>query len=138
MARYVSKDGVWSSAKEKVALTKNGEPYVYEGPDRAAEFEFFKAGVKTFGMDFHYDPDLINRAKQLGFKDVNEYASAMGYDKEKAEKDFKENAAFVTKHELPARKEGIEVFGGGVDKSGQGNDILGGFGKENTEKRPRK
>lgn len=143
MPRFVSKDGVWFPAKEKVSLTnitdkvkvvdgkeiEPGDPYIYEGPDRAAEFELFQAGVKNFGIHFKDDPDLINRARQLGYKDVAEYAKAVGYDAEKVRQEFEKNAAVVTKHELPERKEGIKTFGGGRDFSGQGNDVPGAFGK---------
>ena len=31
-------------------------------------------------MDYKYDPDVINRARSLGFKDVAEMASALGYN----------------------------------------------------------
>ena len=38
MPTYISRDGLWEPAKEKVAIKdKNGEPIVYDGPDRAAK-----------------------------------------------------------------------------------------------------
>ncbi len=73
-------------------------------------------------------PDLINRARQLGYKDVDEYARIMGYDKEKSEAVFKEKAAVIEKHKEPERKPETPMLGGGKDFSGQGNDKLGGFG----------
>ena len=77
MPSYVSKDGVWYPAKEHVVLPHlTGTPNeVYDGPDRAAEFELAqtfgidedgKPKETTFGMDFRTDPELINRARQLG------------------------------------------------------------------------
>lgn len=136
MPRFVSKDGVWYPAKEKVSLVNKdtGEPYIYEGPDRAAEFELFLAKQETFGVNFKDDPDLIERARQRGYKSVLSFAKAMGYDSKKAQEEFDKHAAEVTKHELPPKKEAIATVGGGMDRSGQGEDFIGGFGKESLRK----
>jgi hypothetical protein len=130
MPNYVSKDGVWYPAKEKVGLVKkDGTPYVYSGEDRAALYELWQQKVETLGIDFRHDPDLLSRIKSLGFNDIDDYLKSIGYDKEAVEKNFKKNAAVVNKHELPARIAAIETMGGGTDTSGQGNDIPGGFGE---------
>lgn len=131
MSRWVSKDGVWHPAKEKVALMnhKTGEPFIYDGPDRGALFDLFREKVDTLGMDLRHDSDLLNRIRQLGFKDIDEYLKYVGYDSEKIDSEFKKNASRVNKHELPERVAAIDKMGGGTDTSGQGNDILGGFGK---------
>jgi len=146
MPNYVSIDGVWHPAKEKVSLknitdepkkiikldgseeiVQSGEPYIYEGPDRAALFELYKSGVENFGVDFHHDPELLHRVKNLGFKDVNEYAKSVGYDKKKAQEEFEKKASVVNKYDLPKRVKAIETMGGGLDTAGQGQDKLGGF-----------
>ncbi len=143
MAQYVSIDGEFFPAKERVALKnlsgktkevdgkeiKPGEDYIYEGADRAALFELYKAGVEKFGIDFHHDAELLNRVKQLGFKNVNEYAKTVGYSKEKTKKEAEEKIARVTMHELPAKVKAIEQLGGGIDTSGGGQDKYGGFGE---------
>ena len=143
MSRWVSKDGIWHPAKEKVALknitdkvkviggqtVQPGEPYIYEGPDRAALFELFEQKVETLGQDFRQDIELINRVKQLGYNSVDDYAKAMGYDKDKVEALFNKNASVVTQHELPKRVEALNELGGGTDMSGQGKSIVGGFGE---------
>ena len=143
MSRWVSKDGIWHPAKEKVALknitdkvkvingqtVQPGEPYIYEGPDRAALFELFEQKVETLGQDFRQDIELINRVKQLGYTSVDDYAKAMGYDKDKVEALFNKNASVVTQHELPKRVEALNELGGGTDMSGQGKSIVGGFGE---------
>lgn len=150
MPSYISKGGVWHPAKERVALknhsdkiitnpstegimkdekVKPGEDFIYQGADRAALFELFKAKVETFGVDFKNDVDLINRVRQLGYESVDAYAKIMGYDEEKVNKAFKKNAATVNKHELPEKVKAIETLGGGKDFAGQGNDIYGGFGE---------
>ena len=142
MSRWISKDGIWFPAKEKVALknitdkvkviggqtVQPGDPYIYEGPDRAALYELFEQKVETLGQDFRYDIELINRVKQLGYNSVDDYAKAMGYDKNKVEEIFNKNASVVTQHELPARVKAIDELGGGTDLSGSGKDIVGGFG----------
>lgn len=143
MPSYVSVDGEFFPTKERVALknlsgkvrvvdgkeVKPGEDYIYEGADRAALFELYKAGVEKFGIDFHHDAELLNRVKQLGFKNVNEYAKAVGYDKEKIKKEVEQKIAKVTMHELPTKVKAIEQLGGGIDTSGGGQDKLGGFGE---------
>ena len=130
MPNWLSRDGVWYPVKEKVGLKKkDGEPYIYEGPDRAALFVLFQEKTETLGMDFRHDPDLLARVRALGYKDIDEYALAVGYDPQKVEEDFQKHASAVNKHELPEKVKAVEMMGGGVDTSGQGNDIPGGFGK---------
>lgn len=142
MSNFISKDGKWYPAKEKVGLVNTsgktkvvndkkvlpGEPYIYEGPDRAALFELFKEKVETFGQDFRQDIDLIQRVKQLGYTSVNEYAQVMGYDKEKVEEEFKKKAEVVHKHELPEKVKAIQELGGGRDTAGD-HHIFGDFGE---------
>jgi hypothetical protein len=135
MPRWVSKNGEWHPALEKVSLIDHagkegrqpGEPYIYEGPDRAALFELFKAGVEKLGVHFMHDSDLIRRVKELGFKDVKEYAKHYGWDEKKVLEEFNKKAAVVAKHELPAKVRMIETMGGGLDTAGQGQDKKGGF-----------
>ena len=143
MARYISIDGEWHPAKERVALKnysgkekevegqviKPGEDYIYEGADRGALFELYKAGVEKFGVDFHHDSDLLNRIKQLGFKNVDEYAKSVGYSKEKIKAEAEKKAAKVNLHDLPAKVKAIEKIGGGIDTTGGGQDRYGGFGE---------
>ena len=143
MPTYVSKGGVFYPAKEHAVLPhlSGTENEVYDGPDRAAELELAQAhGVDangkpklgTFGIDFRHDPDLINRARSLGYKDVEEYAKAMGYNDTPEQEAAKiaEKEKVVNKYEQPKRVEANAKLGGGVDTSGQGNDKLGGFGND--------
>ena len=130
MPKWISRSGKWYPQNEKVGLiNKQGEPYIYDGADRAALFVLWQDKVETLGMDFKIDPELLMRVKQLGFKDMAEYLAYIGYDEKKVEEQFKKNASVVNMHELPAKIQAIEKMGGGVDTSGQGGDILGGFGK---------
>jgi hypothetical protein len=141
---YVSKGGVWYPAKEKVSLVnmsnkpieypvgsgkmiQPGEPFIYEGPDRQAMFELFKAKQETFGMDFKHDPELLNRIRSLGYKDITQYCKDVGYDETKVQEEFEKKASKVIMHELPARVAAVEVMSGGSDTSGGGNDREGGW-----------
>ena len=89
MPSYVSYEGVMYPAKEKVGLVNNsgkemkhpitgeviaaGDPYIYEGPDRAAMFELYMADKSgktvTFGQHFSQNTDFLQMVRNLGFKD---------------------------------------------------------------------
>lgn len=156
MPRWISKDGKWVPAKEKVNLTNygtpfqdevtgetvnTGDPYIYNGPDRAALFHLWKESgspkditeetakqlVDHVGIDFQYDADLLNRVRQLGFKSISEYKKFAGYDPTKSDKDFTEKASQINRHELPKKVAALKVLAGGKDTSGQGADKYGGF-----------
>lgn len=143
MPRYFSDRGEWHPVKEKVGLVHRGteaievdgkvvnpgEPYIYEGPDRAALFELWKAGVEKFGENFKNNPEFLQSMRNQGYDSVPKFLKAMGYDEKKATEDFTEKASVINKHELPAKVKMVETLGGGQDFSGQGKDIPGGFGE---------
>ena len=143
MPSYISKMGVLVPAKEHAVLPhlSGTSNEVYDGPDRAAEAELAQAhGVDEngkpkqgyFGIHYKNDPDMIMRARQLGYKSVDEFAAAMGYTDTIAEADAKiiEKLKIVNNYKEPIRKEGSNKLGGGTDTSGQGNDKPGGFGRD--------
>lgn len=144
MPKFISKEGVWYPQKERVALknlskkirivdgkeVKPGEDYIYEGPDRAALFELFKLKVDTLGQDFRKDTEFLQAVRNMGFKDTEDYLKFIGYDHERVEKEFKEKAVVVTKHELPEKVAAIETLGGGVDTAGEAKPRYGGFGDQ--------
>jgi hypothetical protein len=145
MPKYVSDRGVWHPMKEKVSLTNHsdkpieypigsgtmiqpGEPFIYEGPDRQAMFELFKAKQETFGTDFRRDPDLLARVRGLGYDNIKQYLKEVGFNEAETDKDVEAKASKVNMHELPARVANIEVMSGGSDTSGTGNDMKGDWG----------
>ena len=141
MPTWVSNDGEWFPANEHAVLPHlaGTKDEVYDGPDRAAMEELAKIyGVDsegfpkeiTVGMPFKDDPMLQDLARQLGFKDVMEYARSRGYDPEKAKKDFEEKASQIIKHQPPDKNPERNLLGGGIDTSGKGADLIGGFGVE--------
>jgi len=90
--------------------------------------QLFEEGVDHLGGEFRNDPELITRVRQLGYKDVDEYAKIMGFDKKKAKAKFEEQSAVVQRHENPTKAKKEPIPGGGIDTTGQGQDRLGGFG----------
>ncbi len=149
MPHYVSKDGKWYPRKEKVALVNrrkdtlvlnegkeneqvvnSGDPFIYEGVDRAAAFELYDAGVETFGEDFRHNTEFLQGIRNMGFDSVEKYLKFIGYDKKKVEEKFDKEAMVVNKHELPETVKMIGIMGGGRDFSGGGKDLSGGFGKQ--------
>ena len=141
--RYVSKGGVCHPAKEKIALVNEsdkeievngvkvppGDPFIYEGPDRAALIELAKMGQETMGEDFEHSQDYLKMVRELGFKSSNDYLKFIGYDKEKADKEFNDKASVVHKDDLKSKAEAVKMMGGGIDTAGNGEDLPGGFGK---------
>jgi hypothetical protein len=136
MPNYVSEGGVWSPANEKVPLIDHegkdgrqpGDPYIYEGPDRAALYELWLAGEKTFGSDFRHDPEFLLRIKNLGYQGIDDYLTQIGYDPIKEEKKNKEKKEVVLRHEPLKKGKAVKELGGGRDFSGMGGDKLGDFG----------
>ena len=152
MPRFITNEvGKWYPAKEKVGLRNNsdkaivnpsatysnyygqtvqpGEPYIYEGPDRAALLQLWEEGVDHLGADFRNDPDLISRVKQMGFNNVTEFARVFGWDEAKAKERFNKFASVTTSHEIIDKAKAIKELGGGTDMSGSGQDVYGGFGE---------
>lgn len=144
MSKYVSKEGEWYPAKERIAL-KNlsgkvkvvdgkeiqpGDDYIYEGGDRAALFELFQDNVDHLGTNFRNNPEFLQAMRNQGFNTVEEYLKASGYDEKKSEKEFAEKAEVVNKDSLPERVAAIKVLGGGKDTTGSGQDKYGGFGPQ--------
>lgn len=149
MPTYVSHEGLMYPAKEKVGLVNNsgkamkhpitgemigaGDPYIYEGPDRAAMYELYLAdksgNTVTFGQHFSQNTDFLQMVRNLGFKDKEEYLKFIGYNAEENKKQFEQKASVINKHELPQRVAAVKVLGGGKDySSGSRNNRYGGMG----------
>lgn len=130
MPNFVSKGGVWEPAQE-YAVNPNAPKgkEIYKGPDRAALSMLKEAGVEKLGMKYELDPELIQRARQLGFKDVKEYLQMYNFDEEKANVDFLKKRAKINDHKLPTKRKVVATQGGGTDTSGGGASKQGGFGK---------
>lgn len=138
MPRYNSRLGIWNPAKERVVMphAPKGKE-IYEGPDRAALWEMQKAGlinekgekIGDMGMYCKTDPDLIIKAKNAGFPNVDEYLSIFGYDEKKAVEQFDKVHGLTIEHNAKQVKEALREMGGGSDTTGnKENDYPGDFG----------
>ena len=141
MPSWISRDGEWFPRNEHAVLPHlaGTKDEVYDGPDRAAMEELAKIyGVDEegfpkevkIGVHFKDDPMMQDLARQLGYKDVYELAKARGYDPQKAKKEYEEKASAIIRHQDPERKKERGLIGGGMDTSGKGADLVGGFGAE--------
>jgi len=128
MPTYNSKDGVWKPAIERVALVdKNGDPHIYEGPDRAATEYLKEVGEDHLGMPFYEDPEIIDRAHDRHMT-VDQFCKTSVHTPEKREKEFQEKAKVKANHKLPERKAAIkQTQTGGTNTAGTGS-LYGGFG----------
>ena len=166
MPTYIADEkGIWHPAKERVALKNiSGKPieveqtssdgkkfkqtipvggdYIYEGPDRAALFQWWEENGKpsaekmremegnvTFGEDFRMNTEFMEQyakfRNMFGFNNVDEYLKYIGYDQTKAHKRFEEKAQIVAVHDLPARVP--EINKGGIHTANLPG-VSGGFG----------
>lgn len=138
MPNYNSKLGNWVPAKERVVRVNapRGKE-VYEGPDRAALWEMQKAGlidekgnkIGEMGTFYKTDPELIIRAKNAGFPNVEEYLAIFGYDEKKALEQFEKVNGKEIEHDAKLVKAAIKELAGGKDESGNSeNNRYGDFG----------
>ena len=148
MPTFHSHGGVWTPAKEKVALKNNsnkviknpstseklkgedikpGEDFIYEGPDRAALYELWRVKAETFGTDFRKDPEFLQACRNMGYQGYKAYLKDIGFDEDAMDKKFAENCEKVVLHELPQRVKALDMLAGGMDTAGGGNDIKGDF-----------
>lgn len=125
-------------------IPPNGD-YIYEGPDRAALFQWWEENGKpsakemkdldgnvTFGEDFRTNTEFLqqyaNAKNMFGFKDVEEYLKYLGYDAIKRHAEFEKKASVVTKHDAPNRIEEAKRLGGGQDYATGKLNRYGDFG----------
>ena len=125
---WISKNGVWEPAQERVVdPNQPAGKEVYEGPDRAALDQLKEEGVEHLGTDFMLDPELQTRARQMGYKTVQEYLKVYGWDKEKAEAAYLKAKAVVVDHKDGVRTKAAIFPSGGDDESRSGKGRKGGF-----------
>ena len=135
MARFISVDGKWKPAKERTSLVNTGEEaieandeqvqpgedYIYIGDDRDA-LKILKESGGELGVDFRHDPDFLQRIRNIGCKEPEEFIRLYQGDINRAKANLEKEEKKVNSHRLPPRKKGINVHTG--DES-----IKGGFGE---------
>jgi hypothetical protein len=128
MPSWISKGGVWEPALERVVdpnAPKGKE--IYEGLDRAALEQLKEEGVTALGNHFRLDPELQTRARQMGFKDVDEYLKTYGWDVKKADEDYQKKKVVVNDHKEEQKIQPKVFPSGGDDESRSGKGRKGGF-----------
>src|SRR3990167_1049496 len=127
MPKYVSNEGVWKPAKEKVALEGKNGPEIYEGDDRAALAEIAAGNITS--SHFSHDPELIGRVRQIHNCSMDEYMKMMGYDEKVSKELFEKNLADVNTHSDPKRKPENRKKSGGQNTAGNTGHLAGDFGE---------
>lgn len=132
--------------KFKVPVPPGGD-YIYDGPDRAALFQWWeengkpsaeqmkeKEGKVTFGDDFRQNDEFLkqfaNARQSMGFASVDDYLKFLGYDEKKRHAEFEKKASSINVHDLPPRITEIKRLGGGSNtaRGSKDREIYGGFG----------
>lgn len=170
MSSWVTDEkGVWHPAKERVALRNlsgktieieqtssdgkkfkqsvpPGADYIYEGPDRAALFDWWEQNGKpneakmkelngnvTLGTDFRQNEEFLQFYAKMknvfGFNTIGEFLTYLGYDEKKVKEEFNAKAQVVKLHELPSRVPEIKRAGGGKNEANPVEVVYGGFGE---------
>lgn len=145
MPTYVSDKGRWFPAKEKIGLINYskeafeyegkvinpGDPFIYEGPDRAAYKVLKEQGIDFLGVDFRHDPEFLQSVRNQGFetgeRGVKKYLEHIGYDEKKIDEMFKDKINKTQAHEVPKAVLETPVNSGGRDFSGMTKGVKGGW-----------
>lgn len=149
--KFVSVLGKWLPRKETVTLTntygrtltsdmivgpdgkhtvKEGEVFIYNGPNREAVKMLKADGVDFLGKDFRRDTEFLQAIRNMGFNNVKEYLKWMGFEEEI---EVEKQMALVDTlcQDKPEKKDEIVELAGGRDFTGnKANNFIGGFGPE--------
>ena len=127
MSTYVSKNGEWKPAKEKVAIVNaKGEPEVYEGPDRAALADIKAGNIES--KPFWKDTEWINRVRQLHNMSMEEYMVSVGFDEKTSLEEFEKKMKEVNLHKDLPRRPATRFKSGGANTAGSSGHLEGDFG----------
>lgn len=137
-----------SDGKKFKVMVAPGAPYTYEGPCRAAMFQWWEEngrpgaekikamapGSVTMGENFRSNIEFMEQYSKFrtmfGFQNVDEYLKYLGFDEKKSHERFLKMASVVAIHDLPNRVPEIKKIGGGDDRANPGKNIkYGGFGE---------
>ena len=140
------------NGKKFIMTVKPSQPYIYEGPDRSAMFQWWEENGKptaeqikampdgqiTTGSDFQTNQEFMDfyakYRQAFGFQNMNEFLTYLGYDSKKQNERFKKLAQEVNLHELPDRVPEIKKVGGGDDRANPGKNLrYGGWGEQPNE-----
>jgi len=138
MPNYVSVLGEWKPAQEFYInpTAKRGENPVYDGPDRAA-LDYMKENghvdedgkPTSFGEPYNALEENIIKAREMGYKSVDEYLIARNKDPKKLREMQEKKLGVIVEHKNPEKKPAGVFESGGDDMSGSGKGRKGGFGE---------
>lgn len=113
MPNFKSDLGIWTPVQEKVVVSNaQGEPEVYEGPDRAAVAFLKQEGQSFIGIDARKDPENIMRARQLNMS-VEDFLGMNVPPTPEAIQNEENKKNQVVTHAAPQRKRGVTPTRGG-------------------------
>lgn len=155
MAKFVSVLGKWYPAKEQASMkntfgktiesefvvgptgshvVKEGEQFIYTGPNRAAVKVLKELGEETLGKDFRKDQQFMQAFRALGFNNADEYLKYLGFnEKETIEKQMS-MIDLLSTNDKKKQKEILEIAGGRDFTGNKENDVIGGFGDQRLRK----
>lgn len=119
MPSFKSINGIWEAAHERVAtVDKEGNPQIYNGPDRAAQ-EYIEQNGGDVGQDALKDPQLLQTSRNMGFTSVDEYIKHFQPTPKQVEATKQAQSKVIT-HTPEPKKPGVQPAGqdGGVSKGG--------------------
>lgn len=137
MPSFISVDGVWTAAKEKVSDSARG--IEHDGPDREAiKFIAQEKGISvaeaikenaSIGMPASEDPEMFEVAKKHGFNSVEDYLKAKKPTVAQ-EAEIKKARSKVVTHKDEPRKPGVDTGTKGGFYDGEKSDPIKEFNKK--------
>ena len=152
MSKFVSVLGKWIPAIEEAHMentfgkeitsefitaadgshtVKEGEKFIYRGPNREAVKVLKEMGEDSLGRDFRTDPEFLQAVRNLGYNNPEEYLKSIGFE-ESSEKQKQEDLALILDAVKDKKKtrEILEIAGGRDFTGNRENTAIGGFGPE--------
>ena len=140
------------AGKKFIMTVKPGQPYIYEGPDRAAMFQWWEENGKptaeqiknmpneaiTMGSSFQTNQEFMDfyakYRQAFGFQNMQEFLNYLGYDEKKQKERYQKLSQDINLHDLPDRVPEIKKVGGGDDRANPGKNLrYGGWGEQPNE-----
>lgn len=151
MPKFVSVMGKHYPAKEQVSMkntfgktiesdlvvgpdgshtVKEGETFIYTGPNREAVKILKEMGEDTMGRDFRNDPEFLQSIRNMQYKDTKDYLKAIGFSEKETYDKQMSLIDIISTGDKQKQKEIVELAGGKDFSGNKANDTIGGFGTE--------
>lgn len=152
MARFVSIGGEWVPQQESFSMTntfgetlksdlivgpdgshevKEGDLFIYTGPDREAVKMLKEENLDYFGQNFKMDTEFLQATRNMGFNTPEDYLKQIGYNEKEETEKQEAKAKKIKKGDIKKVAEEVNYLAGGKDSTGnKENNFVGGFGPE--------